>query len=173
MIGSVVGVKLLISLPISLMYLVMGVITLYYVFTEYFSQKRWIKKIQVPTDIKSTIFFGTVAGIVGGATNAMSPILMMYLFSKTDKKDEIVKSSNICYFFGKIVQLIFIDSQVISLNRQDIILTIFITIFSIIFLFFGIAIRKRIKQDLFKNLIYLVLFVFSVKVLMTSFQLLI
>lgn len=103
----------------------------------------------------------------------MSPILMMYLFSKTDKKDEIVKSSNICYFFGKIVQLIFIDSQVISLNRQDIILTIFITIFSIIFLFFGIAIRKRIKQDLFKNLIYLVLFVFSVKVLMTSFQLLI
>ena len=163
-IGSIIGIKLLLVLPVGIMYLVMSIVTLAYVSNEILSEKGLIKPIKFSTNIFSTIIFGILAGIIGGATNAMSPILMMYLFSKTTNKHEIVKSSNICYFFGKVIQLFLLGNQIDKINDKEIIFILCITVVSIIFLFIGIKFRNKVSNRFFKNTIYIILILLGVKV---------
>ncbi|MBQ9619346.1 MAG: sulfite exporter TauE/SafE family protein, partial [Neisseriaceae bacterium] len=86
-IGSILGVKLLLILPISWLYLLMASVTLYYSVNGLLSMHGKVKSIKVLANNKNSILFGFLAGIIGGATNAMSPILLMYLFSETDDKN--------------------------------------------------------------------------------------
>lgn len=146
------------------MYIAMSLVILAYVFHEFLSSKGLIKSFKLSTGVINTALFGLLAGVIGGATNAMSPILMMYLFSKTDNKHEIVKSSNICYLFGKIVQLSFLGSHMEQLVNEEWLLIFLITIISIGFLFIGIRLRTRVSNRLFKNTIYLILLILSIKI---------
>lgn len=142
----------------------MSLVTFIYLITEFFSDKGLIKKIKVSTGFSNTIFFGLFSGIIGGATNAMSPILLMYIFSKTQDKDEIVKSSNICYLVGKIVQIFMLWENFSHLEKNEVSLILVITIVSILFLFVGVHFRKLVSDQLFKNMIYIILLILSIKV---------
>lgn len=169
--GSIAGIKLLLILPVGIMYLLMSIITLAYVVNEFLSEKKIIPSLRVSTGVFSTIGFGFLAGIIGGSTNAMSPILMMYLFSKTTNKHEIVKSSNICYFFGKVVQIYLLGNNINKLSHNEILLILCITIVSIFFLFFGIKFRSKISNSYFKNTIYIILLLLGLKVGYSGLQL--
>lgn len=172
LIGSIVGIKLLLIVPVGIMYILMASVTLLYVLSEYLSDKGIIRTVKVSTGFGNTLFFGFLAGIVGGATNAMSPILMMYLFSKTDDKQEIVKSSNICYLFGKVVQIALLGGTISELESNEVMLMVFITFVSIFFLFLGIRFRGSVSDRVFKNSIYIILLVLSIKVGMSGINLL-
>ena len=128
------------------------------------SNKGVIKGLRIPTGTVSLMIFGSVAGIVGGATNAMSPILMMYLFSNTNSKNEIVKASNICYLLSKIVQVIMLRDQIFSFSSKELITLTILTTASILFLFIGIKLRSRVSSAKFRNAIYLILLFLSIKV---------
>lgn len=163
-IGGVVGIQLLIIVSAGIMYIAMSAVTFLYVASEYLSHKGFIKKFKINTGIGNTLAFGFLAGVVGGATNAMSPILMMYLFSKTDDKHEIVKSSNLCYLFGKIIQILFLGQNIIGFNYQEVVFICLITFTSILFLFLGIRLRNSVSNSFFKNTIYIILLALSIKV---------
>ena len=167
-VGCIVGIKLLLVVPVGVMYLIMSLVTFLYVASEYLSGKGLIRVFKISTGIQNTLIFGFLAGIVGGATNAMAPLLMMYLFSNTDDKHEIVKSSNICYLFGKIIQISFLGQNIINFNHQEITLIVWITITSILFLFLGIKVRKNVSNQVFKNTIYIILLILSIKVGMSG-----
>ena len=89
---------------------------------------------------------------------------MMYLFSKTDDKHEIVKSSNLCYLFGKIIQILFLGQNIIGFNYQEVVFICLITFTSILFLFLGIRLRNSVSNSFFKNTIYIILLALSIKV---------
>ncbi len=163
-IGSVIGIQLLLIMPIGIMYLLMSSVTLMYVVNKFLGDKQVIRLFKFSTGAISTILFGFSAGIIGGSTNAMSPILMMYLFSKTTNKNEIVKSSNICYFFGKVVQIYMLGNYMDKPNNEELLLIPCITVISIIFLFFGINLRNKVSNHFFKNAIYIILLLLSIKV---------
>ncbi len=164
LIGSVIGVKLLLFVPAGYVYLLMAAVTLYFVINGYLSQKGVIQALHIPTSTLSMIGFGLAAGIVGGATNAMSPILMMYLFSKTDDKHEIVKASNVCYFLSKIVQLALLKEQVLAFGRLEIITLVAICTASVIFLMVGIWLRSKVSNDKFRLAIFAILLLLAIKV---------
>lgn len=163
-IGSILGVKLLFILPVAYLNILMATITLYYAINGYLSQKGLIKAVSVPTGQVSMAVFGGLSGLIGGATNAMSPILLMYLFAKTDDKNEIAKASNICYLLAKMVQIYLLKDQILQFNPQEWQLLIAISVVSIMFLFVGIYLRNRVSQQLFKNVIYFVLLALAVKI---------
>lgn len=163
LIGSILGVKLLLFVPAGAIYLVMTVVTLYYVINGYLSSKNIIKELVIPTGIFSLVFLGFLAGIVGGATNAMSPILMIYLFSRTKDKHEIVKASNICYLLGKLVQIFLLREEILAFTLPEIKMLITITLISIFFLYIGIRYRVKVSNAKFKNAIYLILLILSIK----------
>ena len=67
---------------------------------------------------------------------------MMYLFSKTDDKHEIVKSSNLCYLFGKIIQILFLGQNIIGFNYQEVVFIWLGYIYLDIVSFFGDQAQK-------------------------------
>gem|GEM_PF-141579 len=170
LIGSIIGVRLLLIVPAGYVYLLMAAVTLYFVINGYLSQKGMIQGLRIPTTMLSMIGFGLAAGIIGGATNAMSPILMMYLFSKTDDKHEIVKASNICYFLSKLVQVVLLKGQILAFGRLDIITLVMTSTASIIFLMVGIWLRNKVSNQKFKTAIYLILLLLSIKVAWSGIQ---
>ncbi len=173
-IGCVIGVMLLKQLPMQWMYLLLSNATLFYIFyTLYNNRKSKIKRVATPeqTDISShqkynhlqMIFFGGLAGIIGGATNAMSSVLMMYLLAHSNNKNEIIKTSNFCFLLAKIVQIILLKDELANMESQAIWVLLIITVLSVVALFVGIRIRDKMSIEIFKKFVLLMLLVLSLR----------
>ena len=163
-IGTILGVKLLLILPVSWLYLLMASVTLYYSITGLLAIFGKAKSIKVAPNNKNMVLFGFLAGLVGGATNAMSPILLMFLFSQTDDKNRIVKASNLCFLLAKIVQICMLKDQYLSLEKGEFTLIFFLSIFSILGLYVGIWLRNKISAKFFKILIFAILLILALKI---------
>lgn len=163
-IGSIVGVQLLFVLPIGIINGVMAVVILYYAIQGLLSLFGLIKPLKVPTGKISMASFGLLSGLIGGATNAMSPILMMYLFSKTDDKNEIAKISNICFLFAKLTQIALLWQEFKNFTSSLWLLTFVITVLSMVGIFVGIRLRNKLNPQTFKGLIYIILLGLGIKI---------
>ncbi|MDO4427703.1 MAG: sulfite exporter TauE/SafE family protein, partial [Moraxella sp.] len=163
-IGSVLGVWLLFVLPTAYISLMMAAVILYYATQGLFSLHGLVRPLTVPTGKLSMAGFGLGSGLIGGATNAMSPILLMYLLSKTDDKDEIAIASNLCYLLAKVVQIALLWQEFARFDMKLWGLMGVITVFSLIGLSVGTALRPKISQQLFKRLIYIILLILGLKI---------
>ena len=163
-IGSILGVKLLLILPISWLYLLMASVTLYYSINGLLNIYSKAKPIKVTPNNRNMVIFGLLAGVIGGATNAMSPILLMFLFSQTDDKNRITKASNLCFLLAKIVQIYMLKNQYLLLNKSEYGLIFLLTLFAIIGLYIGIELRSKISTKFFKILNFTILLVLAVKI---------
>lgn len=163
-VGSIFGVKLLLILPVSWLLLLMAIITLYYSVNGILNVCAKAKNIQVVANNKNMVLFGFLAGIIGGSTNAMSPILLIFLLSETENKNRIVKSSNLCYLLAKIVQIYMLRDQYWLLNKSEYGLIFLLPVLSVIGLYVGIRLRTKISPNFFKMLIFIVLLVLALKI---------
>lgn len=163
-VGSILGVKLLLILPVSWLLLLMAIITLYYSINGILNVCAKAKNIQVVANNKNMVLFGFLAGIIGGSTNAMSPILLIFLLSETENKNRIVKSSNLCYLLAKIVQIYMLRDQYWLLNKSEYGLIFLLSVLSVIGLYVGIRLRTKISPNFFKMLIFIVLLVLALKI---------
>lgn len=163
-IGSIIGVKLLFLLPISYINAVMAAVILYYATQGLLSLVGWMKPLTVPTGRVSMASFGLLSGLIGGATNAMSPILLMYLFSKTDDKNDIARISNLCYLTAKLIQIALLYPTFKTFTPVLWQLTAVITALSMVGIFIGIRLRNKINPTTFKLLIYIILLGLGLKI---------
>ncbi len=163
-IGGIIGVQLLLILPAAYLYLMMAAVTLYYAGHGLLTVMGKARPIAVPTGTVSMVIFGLIAGIVGGATNAMSPILLIYLFSHSDDKNTIAKASNLCYLLGKVVQIVMLKEQYLAFGKQELSLLAILTIVSMAALFIGTYFRQKISPSVFKLLIFGILLVLALKI---------
>ncbi|HGO7272835.1 TPA: sulfite exporter TauE/SafE family protein [Neisseria meningitidis] len=163
-VGSIFGVKLLLILPVSWLLLLMAIITLYYSVNGILNVCAKAKNIQVVANNKNMVLFGFLAGIIGGSTNAMSPILLIFLLSETENKNRIVKSSNLCYLLAKIVQIYMLRDQYWLLNKSEYGLIFLLSVLSVIGWYVGIRLRTKISPNFFKMLIFIVLLVLALKI---------
>lgn len=163
-VGSILGVKLLLILPVSWLFLLMAIITLYYSVNGILNVCAKAKNIQVVANNKNMVLFGFLAGVIGGSTNAMSPILLIFLLSETEDKNRIAKASNLCYLLAKIVQIYMLKDQYLLLNKSEYGLIFLLSVLSIIGLYVGIWLRTKISPNFFKMLIFIVLLVLALKI---------
>ncbi len=167
-IGSLFGTKLLFIISQNILLVSLGIVILSYVCLQWFG-----KSIRFANTRKNLIICGLASGIVGGATNAMSPILMMYLLSATDGQDnaktEMIKASNFCYLVGKIAQLLVLWQAIITLPKVELNLIFWLSIISLLCLYVGFYFREKISATLFKQLILIILLILGVKVLLKGF----
>ena len=122
------------------------------------------KQIRLPDTQPVLIAVGFSAGVIGGSTNAMSTILMMYLLSASDDKNTIAKVGNMCYFLGKIAQIIVLREPIMALSSGEWQLIGFLSALSIAALLIGIRLRRYLPQARFRQLILLILTVLGVRV---------
>lgn len=159
LLGSLLGTKLLLWVDSAYILLVLAIVIGFYVTTSLLG-----KQIRLPNTKPVLIIVGISAGIIGGATNAMSTILMMYLLSASDDKDTIAKVGNMCYFLGKIAQIIVLREPIMALTGAEWQLIALLSGLSIAALLIGIRLRRYLPQARFRQLILLILSVLGVRV---------
>ncbi|WP_286740238.1 sulfite exporter TauE/SafE family protein [Psychrobacter sp. UBA3068] len=159
LLGSVLGAKLLLWVDSAYILLVLAAVIGFYVMSSLLG-----KQIRLPDTKPVLVIVGFSAGVVGGATNAMSTILMMYLLSASDDKNTIAKVGNLCYFLGKVAQIIVLREPIMALSHGEWQLIALLSMLSIVTLLIGIRLRRYLPQARFRQLILLILTVLGIRV---------
>jgi len=158
MLGSAVGTQILLTVNSDIFKVLLGVVIIIYLFSEKIKLKySWIR--EQPKLSKFT--FGFSAGILGGLTNVMAPVLIIFSLQSKYSKSDTVQASNLCFLLGKIIQLfLFFINGKFSLNEFSISSAmIIITSFS---LYGGIAVRNKINGKTYKKILRLLLFLLAI-----------
>ena len=152
LLGSLLGVKLLLWVDSSYILVLLAAVIAFYVVSNALG-----KRIILPATTPVLIVTGLIAGIIGGSTNAMSTILLMYLLGSSDDKNTIAKVGNMCYLLGKVAQIIVLRESLIALPKADWLLIALLTTVSLVSLLIGIRLRHYLSQDRFRQLVLIIL----------------
>jgi len=158
MLGSAVGTQILLTVNSEIFKGLLGVVIIIYLFSEKIKLKySWIR--EQPKFSKCT--FGLSAGILGGLTNVMAPVLIIYSLESKFSKSETVQASNLCFLLGKIIQIfLFFINDKFSLNEFSTFSSmLLVTSFA---LYGGIALRYKIKGKAYKKILRLLLFILAI-----------
>ena len=117
----------------------------------------WIRKIPR----LSQAIFGVSAGLLGGLTNAMGPVLMIYTLESKFTKKEIIQASNICFLVGKIFQIILFSFASLFTFKEIGISSIGLVSVGLA-LFIGVKIKGLINPILYKKIVKIILLVISI-----------
>lgn len=166
LIGSFIGVGLLLYVNEGYLKLIMGSVILLYVLDQFRSQP-----FQVSRSFKNMLIFGFLAGVIGGATNAMAPFLMMYLLSTRHDKTDVVMISNMCFLASKLIQLSLLYPTLYTFQPSQIYLLIGVTILSLLFVYLGAKIRSNISQQKFNLIIFTILMLLGCNALWQGMEL--
>ena len=162
-VGSIAGTKILLLAPTGPIKLVLVASIVAYLVLDrlgvgYFG---WIRSR--PTT--SAVLFGLVAGLVGGITNAMGPILVVYFLEQKYNTDTTVQGLNFCFLVGKLAQLyLFIDVGHYA-NTSSIAPIAGITLLVMACLLVGVYIRKRLDVDTYRKTLKVALGIIAVVLL--------
>ncbi|TQR61852.1 sulfite exporter TauE/SafE family protein [Acinetobacter sp. RF14B] len=167
LLGSLLGVKLLLWLNEGYLKLLLGAVILFYVLDQLRHQP-----FQVSPTVWSMLGFGLLAGTIGGATNAMAPFLMMYLLSCKISTTEVVMVSNLNFIVSKLVQLCVLFPLLLQLNPQQQYILVWITAFALAGVWIGGKIRHRLSPQHFRSLVLGLLLIFGLHALWQSTALL-
>ncbi|MBC8945951.1 MULTISPECIES: sulfite exporter TauE/SafE family protein [Xenorhabdus] len=158
LLGSFIGAKLLFLInPAYLQLLLSGFIG-FYIINNVRSDN-----FRLPASPIILALFGLVAGVIGGATNAMSPILIMCLLAMSNDLHEIARAANLCFLLGKFSQLVVLRNEAFELFSSDYLWPVLLLIgLSVLFLFIGTRLRTRISAQHFRWLMLILLGVLAV-----------
>ncbi|HBL97420.1 MAG TPA: sulfite exporter TauE/SafE family protein [Psychrobacter sp.] len=159
LLGSILGAKLLLWVDSAYILLMLAAVIGFYVTSSMLG-----KQIRLPDTKPMLIAVGFGAGVIGGSTNAMSTILMMYLLSASDDKNTIAKVGNMCYFLGKVAQIIVLREPIMALSSGEWQLIALLSVISIVTLLVGIRLRRYLPQARFRQLILVILTVLGLRV---------
>lgn len=158
MIGSAIGTQILIHSSSEFFKLLLALLILFYLFIQKFKfEMKWVN--EKPT--LSIIVFGFVAGIIGGLTNVMALVLIIYSLESKHTRKEVIQSSNLCFLFGKIVQIILFALHG-SFTQELLNISFFSLIVVGIAVIVGIKIKNKIPQDNYNKIIKAFLFLMAV-----------
>ena len=158
MLGSALGTQILLTANSDIFKGLLGVVIIIYLLAEKIKLKlSWIRE----QEKFSKFTFGLLAGITGGLTNVMAPVLIIYSLESKYSKSETVQASNLCFLLGKIIQiLLFIINGKFSQNEFLTSSAMFIV--TSIALYGGIAVRNKIKGKVYKKILRLLLFILAI-----------
>lgn len=159
--GSAVGTALLIYFNSDFFKLLLAVMILLYLALEFVKfEIKWVKNN--PRD--SQILFGGFAGVLGGLTNAMAPILIVYTLESKFTKKEVIQASNVCFLSGKVVQIV-IFTFASAFHFEELSISALSLVFVGLALFVGIKLKSLIDPVVYKKVIKGLLFIIAMMLL--------
>ena len=155
--GSIVGTLLLIGFNSDFFKLLLAFAILSYLAIDMVKiELTWISKMPK----LSQGVCGISAGLLGGLTNAMGPVLMIYTLESKFTKKEIIQASNICFLVGKIFQIILFSFASLFTFKE--IGISFVGLISVVLaLFIGVKIKDLINPVLYKKIVKVILLLIS------------
>lgn len=157
MLGCAIGTQILINYNSEFFKLLLAVAILGYLLLGVVNISiPWIRNC--PTC--SMRAFGLGSGILGGLTNAMAPILIIYALESKFTKKESIQAANLCFLSGKIIQIILFSSASVF-TAEHMSLSLYALVGVVVALILGIKIKKRIDAQLYTKLIKTILFIIA------------
>ena len=157
MIGSAIGTQILIYSSSELFKLLLAFSIFLYLFIQKFKiQMHWIREKK----IISMVVFGLFAGIIGGLTNVMASILIIYSLESKHTKKEVIQSTNLCFLFGKVIQIVLFTLHG-SFNQELLTVSFSSLVVVVLAMFVGIKLKNRISQESYRKVVKIVLFLIA------------
>ena len=157
MIGSAIGTQILIYSSSELFKLLLAFSIFLYLFIQKFKiQMHWIREKK----IISMVVFGLFAGIIGGLTNVMASILIIYSLESKHTKKEVIQSTNLCFLFGKVIQIVLFTLHG-SFNQELLTISYNSLVVVAVAMFIGLKVKDKIPQESYKKVVKIVLFLIA------------
>lgn len=162
--GVFLGTKVLVTLPIWILNLTLGVMVLAFVLSNFF---RLDVEISPQTEGMVSPLAGLVGGFLNGMTNAAGPALAIYLYSLKLAKTEFVKSIATIFIVTKVSQLIAVSTW--NLFTPSILrLSLLVTLFCLAGFYAGLKTQDRVNQRNFNRGLLALLSVIGVVLMVRS-----
>lgn len=157
MIGSAIGTQILIYSSSEFFKLLLALSIFLYLFIQKFKiEMVWIREKKT----LSMIIFGLIAGIIGGLTNVMASILIIYCLESKHTKKEIIQSTNLCFLFGKVIQIVLFTLH--GSFNLELLTTSFSSLIVVVFaMFIGLKLKNKIPQESYRKVVKIVLFLIA------------
>lgn len=157
MTGSAIGTQILIFTNSELFKALLALAILAYLSAEKINLKlAWVRAHPA----LSRVVFGISAGLLGGLTNVMAPVLIIYSLEANHSKSEIIQTSNICFLLGKSIQLLLFSING-KFSLDELSTSTIMLVVSSIALTAGVKIRRRIKMAVYTKLLKALLFILA------------
>ena len=154
-IGSLLGVYVLLLVEALWLQLLLAVVMIWYV------GRAWLKPAQLnppPMPKWQMYSLGFLAGVVGSATNAMAPILMIALLAMKKDRRETIQVANLCFILSKLCQFVgmYVGGQWLS-TWQDADMLVAVCVVALLLWFVGYKWQQRLSPLLFQKVVLLML----------------
>ena len=168
--GSLLGVYVLLLVEALWLQLLLAVVMIWYV------GRAWLKPAQrhpPPMPQWQMNSLGFLAGVVGSATNAMAPILMIALLAMNKDRRETIQVANLCFILSKLCQFVgmYVGGQWLF-TWQDTDILLAVCAVALLFWFVGFKWQQRLSPLLFQKVVLLMLAAMAVLQLWQSLPLL-
>ncbi|MEM7293599.1 MAG: sulfite exporter TauE/SafE family protein [Pseudomonadota bacterium] len=167
LIGVIVGTKILIEIDENTLLVVVGLAVIAFALLQLSSFRLSLTESMIKP---AGVLFGTGAGLIGGLSSFLGPLMIIYMISIPNlSKDKFVSSISFLYISGVVPWAIVL--YLLGLLRGDIFyLSAIATIPVALGLFFGQQIRRFISESFFKKLIVAILVVSGLSMLWRATQ---
>lgn len=101
---------------------------------------------------RTQLGFALSAGLMGGFTNVMSPLLIIYALEARFSKPDTIQAVNLCFLLGKSVQLLLFSlyGEFTLSTLADSSLLLLVVVLA---LYLGILVKQKINATLYKKLL--------------------
>jgi uncharacterized membrane protein YfcA len=158
MAGSALGTQILIHTNSDIFKGLLSIAIIIYLLADKIKpQLSWIRaRPQL-----AQLTFGLSAGVLGGLTNVMAPVLIIYSLESEHAKSDIIQASNFCFLLGKIIQIyLFSINGKMTLNAVSTSTAMLIVVSFA--LYAGIALKKKINTSVYKKVLRALLLTLAV-----------
>ena len=154
-VGSLLGVYVLLLVEALWLQLLLAVVMIWYV------GRAWLKPAQrhpPPMPQWQMNSLGFLAGVVGSATNAMAPILMIALLAMNKGRRETIQVANLCFILSKLCQFVglYVGGQWLF-TWQDADMMVAVCVVALLLWFVGHKWQQRLSPVLFQKVVLLML----------------
>lgn len=156
--GVFLGTKVLVTLPLWVLNLCLGVMVLVFVASTLL---RFDFQISPHLESRLSPVVGIVGGFLNGMTNAAGPALAIYLYGLKLEKRQFIKSISTIFIITKVSQLIAVSTWNLF-NRSTLLLSLEVTLFILVGFYAGLKTQDRVNQQTFNRGLLVLLFVIGV-----------
>ena len=152
--GLLIGGKLILNL--SLNFISISIATVIIIFTSLNFFGISLKNIKEANEKILSVIIGFLSGILGGLTTFYAPPIITFLISINLDKEFFIRTTATMYFFASIPLYSSMLYHGLG-NYYDLIMSLVLVFPAIIGQFFGSKIRKKLSNEIFQNLILIIL----------------
>ncbi len=167
-VGSLLGTLILLNFESEFYRAILAAVILLYLASDSFNVRlKWIRDFPR----LSKISFGLTSGMLGGLTNVMAATLLIYSLETDQSKKDIIQSTNMCFLFGKIVQILLFAVNA-KFTPQNTSASLWVVFAVLVFLPLGFKLKSYISEKGYKKLIKALLFCIAIALLGQLFPML-